>query len=613
MWLISRERAGSADVPFKVTLSEIAEKLDLQEAAIERLLPWGDSGWLLAEDKTIITRIGYQALCKALFSQADEEPIVTTSFVKYNGITESIFRRLVEEINASLSSNEAEVVQGYLLTFWGQHDELVYNKRYRKWLEEEVATIMKAADRPKTIIGSTFQGNPPKDFLEYVANNLCEMNFNGIDGHVSRNCDGEIEFFPRKYFLTQRGELLQDLRNGKVPFLRYSDLTELDPEITDAGRLVDGQLEGYVIALKKGVLSKAYLEDLASLMKSNLEAQGWACVSTSEAELIAEDINPFLDLIRERVRDLHGDSEIAHILPRPDYLFLADWVQRCHENIEHEARNLAQEHWNKGHELKLPWPLVCEAVGKIYPDLDIEVVWGILEQRRAKVEAVFLGHMQRLQEEVTLQFSQAWKEKVLARLSNYRIGVEGLGDSKLRSELYSTLLDYTLKGLVPEFLQKCRSKNLIKGRSLERIIEKFQQALAGVDAGVGGPSDQFASVMGAIDAFTRAIKAEALTDTELEERKAAQLREMATNMKRVEDGPRLFLTLVLVIHAAHKPGIIYGTGKYAPRLLKQLAGNIQAEKYEWIQRMKEAAKSGRMTPEEKAGIRAMALVACGGS
>jgi hypothetical protein len=53
----------------------------------------------------------------------------------------------VEEINASLSSNDAEVVQDYLLTFWGQHNELVYSKRYRRWLEEEVATIMKAADR----------------------------------------------------------------------------------------------------------------------------------------------------------------------------------------------------------------------------------------------------------------------------------------------------------------------------------------------------------------------------------------------------------------------------------------------------------------------------------
>jgi hypothetical protein len=92
-------------------------------------------------------RVGYQALCKALFSQADEEPIIVTSFVKNNDISENTFRKLVEEINASLSSNDTEVVQGYLLTFWGQHDELVYNKRYRKWLEEEIATILKAAER----------------------------------------------------------------------------------------------------------------------------------------------------------------------------------------------------------------------------------------------------------------------------------------------------------------------------------------------------------------------------------------------------------------------------------------------------------------------------------
>jgi hypothetical protein len=328
-------------------------------------------------------------------------------------------------------------------------------------------------------------------------------------------------------------------------------------------------------------------------------------------KLAAGDLTLFLDLIGRTVQALYDRPKVERILPRSDYLFLADWVEKCHEDVESEARYLAQQRWDEGSEFKLPWPLVREATSKIYSDLDTQIVREILDQRRSEAEAAFLKHIQALQEDAMLKFTNAWKEKVLVRLQNYRAGVQSLGDLKLREELCSTLLDYTLKTLVPEFLQKCRSKTLIRGRSLERNVEKFQLALAGVSTGMGKLKDPFASTMEAIDSFTKAIKVEALTDTELEERKALQLREMANNMRKDEDGPRLFLTLVLVIHAVHKPGIIYATGRYAPRLLKQSADFVHVEKYQRLQQMKEAAKSGGMTSEEKAEIRAMAALACG--
>ncbi|KAI9769409.1 MAG: hypothetical protein M1840_004111 [Geoglossum simile] len=602
---------GSSDVPHKIKVSEIAEKLDLQGGVVEQLLPWDESGWLLAEDKTIITRTGYQALCKALFSQADEEPIVITSFTKNNGISKNTFRKLVEDVNASLSSNNAEVVQDYALGFWGRHDELVYNKRYRRWLEEEVATILKAAERPKIIIGSTFQGDPPGDFLEYIANSLCETGFDGVDGHISRNCDGEIEFFPYSYIVARRDALLQDLRDGKIPLLHHTDLTGADPRIADIGRFANEQLGVNAITLKNSVASTAYIGHLARVTKSDLERRGWAHVNISDAKLDAEDTSIFLSLVRRRIEDMHDGPRIEQIPSRSDYLFLVDWVEEFHKSMDDEIYRLAQELWKKSCDLKFQWPHVHKAVGKKYLDLDTEIVRGILEQRKAGAEAAFSRHIQRFQDDALLKFSHAWKEKVLVRLQLYRIGVQNLGDIRLQEELYSTLFDHTTKTLVPEFLQKCRNKDLIKGSPLERGIEKLQQALAGIKAGMEELKDQFASTMEAIDAFTKTIRVEAWTDVELEQRKAVQLREMANNMKKDEDGPRLFLALVLVMQAAHRPGIVYSTGKYAPRLLKQLTDVMDTEKYAWMQKMKEAAKLGTMTPDEKTEIRAQAALRVG--
>jgi hypothetical protein len=331
-----------------------------------------------------------------------------------------------------------------------------------------------------------------------------------------------------------------------------------------------------------------------------------------DAELDVEDTSIFLSFVRRQIEDLHDGPRIEQIPPRSDYLFLVDWVEKCYKSMDDEIYRLAQELWNKNCELKFPWPLVHEAAGKIYLDLDAEVARGILEQRKTEAEATFLKHIQSFQEDALLKFSHAWKEKVLARLQLYRTGVQNLDDIKLREELYATLLDYTIRTLVPEFLQKCRNRGLIRGKPLERSVEKLQQALAGVKANVGSLKDPFISTIETIDTFTKAINVEAWTDSELEERKALQLGEMANNMKKDEDGPRLFLALVLITQAEHRPGIVYSTGKHAPRLLKQLTGAVDADRYAWMQQMKEAAKRGTMTPDEKTEIRAQAARASGG-
>jgi hypothetical protein len=141
--------------------------------------------------------------------------------------------------------------------------------------------VLTSPTSPKTIVGSTFQGDPPRDFLEYITNTLCEINFDGIDGHIAHNCIGEIEFFPRTYILAQRDELLQDLRNGKIPSLQYTDLIKLDPKIADPEQFAGDQLEGYVITLHNSMISKAYIDNLANAIKSNLEGRGWVHVEVS--------------------------------------------------------------------------------------------------------------------------------------------------------------------------------------------------------------------------------------------------------------------------------------------------------------------------------------------
>lgn len=74
----------------------------------------------------------------------------------------------------------------------------------------------------------------------------------------------------------------------------------------------------------------------------------------------------------------------------------------------------------------------------------------------------------------------------------------------------------------------------------------------------------------------------------------------------------LFLYLVVILHATNYPGIVYATGKYAPKLMKMLKEKVSEEDMGRLEAWKEGAKTGRVGAEGRAGIRGMAEGAIGG-
>lgn len=79
-----------------------------------------------------------------------------------------------------------------------------------------------------------------------------------------------------------------------------------------------------------------------------------------------------------------------------------------------------------------------------------------------------------------------------------------------------------------------------------------------------------------------------------------------TKQQKSFDGPVLFLTLVVILHAKHYPGVVYATGKYAPKLLKMLKSKLAEDEYEMLEKWKEGAKKGALGKEEREDMRSMA-------
>jgi hypothetical protein len=68
----------------------------------------------------------------------------------------------------------------------------------------------------------------------------------------------------------------------------------------------------------------------------------------------------------------------------------------------------------------------------------------------------------------------------------------------------------------------------------------------------------------------------------------------------------LFLMLVIVLFAKHHDGVVYATGKFAPKLLKELKGKMESEQYGQVEKWKEAAKTSSLTAEDRADMVKMA-------
>jgi hypothetical protein len=76
--------------------------------------------------------------------------------------------------------------------------------------------------------------------------------------------------------------------------------------------------------------------------------------------------------------------------------------------------------------------------------------------------------------------------------------------------------------------------------------------------------------------------------------------------QKASDGPVLFLTLVSVLYAKQNDGVVYATGKFAPKLLKLLKGTLGDEQFGKVEAWKEAAKSNSLSAEDRKGMAEMA-------
>ncbi|OAL57094.1 hypothetical protein IQ07DRAFT_627009 [Pyrenochaeta sp. DS3sAY3a] len=487
-------------------------------------------------------------------------------------------------------------------------DEHVCSRSYEESISKSILeSLNKALTNTKRVdIGSRdLLGSPPTwlvlDTLKKVldSQNLAEK----FD--IQENVD-TIRCTPKQLTDNERGTIIKDLRDGAVAYLNLHALVEKSPHlfatVEDARNFIASESSSVEfmdsIAVSNNRVSKLAQESLQILQTNG-------CVHLNH--VLQHFPNTLHDRIAQQVEQIIQDNQKQN-LPTQKFK-LGDFIttQEQFDKAQTALLDLAkidaaaqflQLRDSPGKEVKFSLSDITARISDGDPfQLDLvkekaterlldEQFWVTVSEHEAQNES---------------DFSVFWVERVVSRLHIYTKGLIAVTEPKLREQLEELFVSYVRKELFPDAISKSRSQNLVLSRKTRKNISKLESVLVAsrFDLQVAHTS---------LNRFNRKQGIEDLDRPKLDEAKKAMMGDMTRRMQKQKqsDGPVLFLTLILIQSAKNFEGVVYATGKFAPKLLKQLKPVIEPEQYDQLEKWKEAAKAGTLSAEDRQGMKEMA-------
>jgi hypothetical protein len=214
----------------------------------------------------------------------------------------------------------------------------------------------------------------------------------------------------------------------------------------------------------------------------------------------------------------------------------------------------------------------------------------------------FWASIASLEAENDSAFTTFWSDRVDSKLNIYAEGLTSITDTKLRDQLSDLLATYIQKDLVPDSIAKARSQGLVLSRKTKKNLSRLEATLLTTKSEV-------AAITATLEKFAKKQDIPSPPQSDKQVMLSDMLRRMS---KPSSSDPILFLYLVVILHAKYHPGIVYATGKYAPKLMKMLKGKLSDEDMQKLEAWKEGAKTGTLGKEGRAEMVGLASEAVKG-
>ncbi|KAJ4988946.1 hypothetical protein SVAN01_05570 [Stagonosporopsis vannaccii] len=572
----------------RVSITYLARDLNVSTEIVRSLADECDGAVILrsSNGREVITKTQRDAIYQDLQEGIMFGLISRDEFTRENDLSHSSFDLL---INAS----EVQIVEvdGYLCsTSYETTASKAIANYLRKQLQELKSLNLRSSDIP---------GDPPTLFVRRMLDSLVkDPEFEGAF-HIQELPNG-VRCTPVQLMRQVHDAVIENLKSGKTAYIdlnafqrdnqaTYSSIDEARAflEGTEGVELVD------TFALSDAWMSKFSRDCVSSMARDGDVDFGQPVIASFPDSIYAIVLEKVEHMIRSLSPSVHRAGES---------LLSEDSYSRHRGILLDLAKADASSQWHRLEED--PRTDTKYLLSNTFYQIleDNPVLQNLVKERTLEraIDDAFSARISELEKQNETQFADFWTDRVVTRVTIYSEGLDTVEDQKLQDQLSDLLAHHIHTDLVPDAVSKATSQGLILSRKTRKNVQRLESALKSGNTAV-------TALTASLDKFNKKQSIDAPESSILESSKATMLGDMARRMQkqRKSDGPLLFLTLIVFLFAKHYAGIVYATGKFAPKLLKQLKAVLDVEQYAQLEAWKEAARSSSLSAEDRDGMKRM--------
>jgi hypothetical protein len=317
-------------------------------------------------------------------------------------------------------------------------------------------------------------------------------------------------------------------------------------------------------------------------------------------------------VVQSAVSDrLRKGVESSNVSVVGDYAVNNQWLQKLYNKAREFASSVAEENWEQEDSQRIKPTVLTSTIGNMIAkdidsdhDKDKSSVLSILTSGNTElsttISKAYASKFDELELSCDEQFNRQWISRVVDKVRLHAPAIHSMEDGNLKTQLEELLRTHITTDIIPQTSNRAKAKRLLRSHRL-----KLSSRLPKLRISLEETKD-LASTVEEIEKFNSKIGVEKYDEKTLQEKSRTHLADMVEAMTKDEDSPRLFLCLIIILSSSQYPGVLYATGKYAPRLMKALKHTMDSEQAQWLEQVKDAIKAGDVTEEMKEKMRKMA-------
>ncbi|KAL7275295.1 hypothetical protein RUND412_001776 [Rhizina undulata] len=563
----------------RTSIFRIASDLSLDSRTIERLLPLQREGWGRIGASTIVTTGEYKRLEEALRDSLENAVVLVSDFCRCEEIDLELFRKL-------LSSAVGEA--GW---HWIGHDKgWVSSVPFYEAKEQEVERLLEDCSRPIAISELLPHAGLPAPFLLKVVSGL-------IKSQVLKGTTDGTSYVPDVYIKEKQDLLVEELnRNGVIAAAVLQKAGVDEPEAFVREKAPTARL------LDSNFITSDFVAHVESLVIGNVEQSGWSNVKDPDLRLTTADEKALRKVI---LKDLPELSEVEDRIISKS--LESTLVYRALQFSAQQAESLYKRKTKDGNNTAvLKQQDLLKYLTTTNSSIAPTIISSFMNKIYPQASEKFTTHVSGLITADIKAAKQSFVETHYARLLVHHSAMKDIRDPSLKTKLALVLWGYVQESFYGVAIEKLEAA-LEKDDDFDpRCLQKIKEALK---KNPKKPEENLEELFAALTASFEELDMVLPSTDMINAKKSSMLQDMNSKiLQKSKDASLLLLLTLVIIHATKRSGVLKISGKYVPKLLRELqkAGDITEAVAETLASVKDAIVAQKdISDEQAASLRRM--------